>query len=62
MTGTPDGVLRSSWRGSGWIVWLTCAGAVTAALAGWFALAVALLAAELVAVASLIGQMRRRRR
>lgn len=62
MTGTPDGVLRTSWRGHGWVVWLTCAGAITAAVLGAHALAVALLVIEFVAIASLISQMQRRRR
>jgi hypothetical protein len=56
------GILRLSWAGHGWLVWLTCAGAVAAALLGWTVLAVALVLAELVTVGSLIAQLRRRSR
>jgi hypothetical protein len=54
--------VRYSQCGHGWVVWVSTAGTLLACLLSWLPVAVALLAVELTAVASLIAQDRRRRR
>jgi hypothetical protein len=54
-------VLRLSFSGHGWVIWLACAAAVTAAFLSFRVLAVALMLVEFVTLGSLSAQLRRRR-